>query len=269
MQYSDYDSFGFAEEVVVTGARAERRSVKAPAPPEQEDLSEYKLYRMAEPLNVASYQTKQIRFLHKAEVDVRQIYTFEESWRSLLNPNQVLRQAILETRLDNAKSGKLAKPLPSGTYRVMTRTADGQAVINGIDVLENRAVDIPVKIKTQISPNVQMRTRIKFSNNGDVPALARPRDIKRIDTVEHTFYNAHAKPITIEFKATGAPNFRYKNSSVNGIYRYGQVLHGYSGAPYEVKNPSIKPDADQTTPTWTLSIPPNGTKTLRYTAKRS
>jgi len=253
------------ELISMPGSTVERRAIpmvtkqSAPPPPEQEDLSEYKLYRMPEPINVASYQTKQIRFLREPEVEVEQVYTFEESWRSLLNPDQPLRPAIQETRLDNAKDGNLGKPLPSGTYRVMSRNNDGKLLIEGIDNIENRAVDLPVKIKTNVSKNVQMHTRVTRNIATEENAVL---------TVEHIFTNAHNMPVTVEFKATGYPQFQYKSSYENGTSRYGQVHTGYSGAPYKVLNPSIKPDADEATPTWTIMVPANGTKVLSYRAKK-
>ncbi len=244
-----------------------KQAEAAPPPPEQEDLSEYKLYRMPEPINVASYQTKQIRFLHEPEVEVEQVYTFEESWRSLLNPDQPLRPAIMETRLDNSKDGKLAKPLPSGTYRVMSRSKDGKPLIHGEDTIDNRAIDLPVKIKTNLSRNVQMQTRITVAGDGVVIGNSNWNNIKTLNKVEHIFTNAHNIPVTIEFRATGHPQFQHKSSYENGIYRYGQVLMGYNGAPYEVINPSIKPDEDEATPTWTFVVPANSTVVLSYRAE--
>jgi len=241
---------------------------KAPAPPEQEDLSEYKLYRIPEPINVASYQTKQIRFINAPEVEVEQVYTFEESWRSLLNPDQPLRPAIQETRLDNSKDGKLAKPLPSGTYRVMSRTVDGKPQIQGEDSIDNRAVDLPVEIKTNVSRSVQLQTHITIAGDGVVLGKSNWNDIKVLEKVEHVFSNAHNMPITVEFKATGRPQFQYKYSYENGVSRNGQILSGYNGAPYKVINPSITPDVDKTTPTWTFTLPANSTKILSYKAKR-
>ncbi len=240
----------------------------APAPPEQEDLSEYKLYRIPEPINVASYQTKQIRFINEPEVEVEQVYTFEESWRSLLNPDQPLRPAIQETRLDNSKDGKLAKPLPSGTYRVMSRTKEGKPHIQGEDSIDNRAVDLPVEIKTNISHNVQMQTRITIAGDGVVIGKSNWNDIKVLEKVEHIFTNAHNIPMTVEFKATGLPQFQYKYSTENGVSRNGQILSGYYGAPYKVLDPSITPDVDEATPTWTFTLPANSTKILSYKAER-
>lgn len=245
-----------------------KQDAAAPAPPEQEDLSEYKLYRIPEPINVASYQTKQIRFLHDPEVEVEQVYTFEESWRSLLNPDQPLRPAIQETRLDNSKDGKLAKPLPSGTYRVMSRTDGGKSLIQGQDAIDNRAVDLPVKIKTNISHNIQMQTQVTIAGDGVVLGKLSLNDIKVLEKVEHIFTNAHNIPVTIEFKATGHPVFQYKHSTENGVNRSGQVLTGYNGAPYKVIKPSMAPDADEATPTWTFTLPANSTKILSYKAKR-
>ena len=199
----------------------------APPPPEQEDLSEYKLYRIPELINVASYQTKQIRFLHEPEVEIKQVYTFEESWRSLLNPEMPLHPAIMETRLDNSKDGKLGKPLPSGTYRVMSRADNGKPLIHGEDTIDNRAVDLPVKIKTSLSRNVQMQTRITVAGDGVVLGNSNWNKIKALEKVEHIFTNAHNTPVTIEFKATGHPMFQWKSSNQNGTYRGGQVLTGY------------------------------------------
>ncbi len=44
---------------------------------EQEDLGDYKLYRTPNPTTVAAYQTKQVLFLDKQDIDVTQYYVFD------------------------------------------------------------------------------------------------------------------------------------------------------------------------------------------------
>lgn len=236
-----------------------------PPPPEEEDLSEYKLYRIPEPITVASYQTKQIRFIDNPDVKYKSVYTFEKSWNSLLNPEAWLEAAILETRLDNSKDGNLAKALPSGNYRVMGRTDAGRATILGVDYIENRAVDLPVKIKTNLSHNVQMQTSVIDNHLRKISGLYSKKNQPL--SIEHTFYNAHVKPVTVEFRARPQPNFQWKNTNDNGISRSGMVMNGYRGEVYNITEASIKMDEDEAQPTWTFTVPANGTKTLTYKAE--
>ena len=242
------------DEIVVTGQRkmdafASEARAYAPAPPKEENLSEYKLYRMSAPLTLASYQTKQIRFIDKPEVAFDPVFTFVMQWNALKKAS--LQPAILEYRLDNAKEGKLAKALPAGTYRVMSHSRDGQIRYLGEDKLDNLAVDLPVKIKANTSFNVQMKTSISDVKIKSNPALVPLKKLKKIlngrkknrFNIVHVFSNAYDVPVRIEFKPERQWQWQY----------------------YDIKNPSLKPDEGAELK-WTFTIPAQSSRTLTYTA---
>ncbi len=214
----------------------EFQAAYAPTPPEEENLSEYKLYRMSEPLTLASYQTKQIRFIDKKDAVITPIYTFEIQYNQLEEGG--IMQAVIEYRLDNSRDGKIAKALPRGTYRVFSATEANNEIYLGEDGLEDKAIGLPVKIKVGDAFNVQMKTRVLKADSYKDKSHIR----KRLK-VEHVFYNAHNTPVTIEFK----PDRRW------------QWMF------YEIINPSFEPDKDEELK-WTFTLEAQHSKVLTYSA---
>ncbi|NNE57602.1 MAG: hypothetical protein HKN36_05800 [Hellea sp.] len=160
-----YDNYLGQDEVVVTGSRAQKMGYAsmAAAPMMEmdaveaklEEFGDYKLYRAPFPVTVAAQQTKQIAFLNVPDVEFEKIYKFDYypwHYRGIANPQPFPMQ--VEYELDNSREGNLAKPLPKGMVRVMTRRENGQVAYLGEDFVENLAIDLPVEIKVSQSSAV-------------------------------------------------------------------------------------------------------------------
>lgn len=240
-------SYMMRDEVVVTGSRMRKASYAAPAPEmrtvQQEDLGDYKLYRISEPINVAAYQTKQIRFFNVPDVKVKKLYTAKVFLNRLsYNDNDDERGKLsgtqIEFRLDNEKDGPLAKPLPKGTLQIFQKTAEGKTLIIGRASVRDTSIGIEMKAKPGSSNLVQVhtsvtRTTTKKSSKGAYKV--------RLNLV-HTISNATDQTALVEFKLPAAlKSLKFDRKS-------------------HTMDPKVLPNG------WTISVPANSTKTLKYRA---
>jgi hypothetical protein len=242
-------SYGLTDEIVVTASRVKRDGFSASAPVveqrevEQEDLGDYKLYRISEPINVAAYQTKQIRFFNVPDVKVKKLYTVEVfldrlSYNYDDEERGNLRDTQTEFRLDNDKDGPLAKPLPKGTLQIFQKTAEGKRLIVGQANVRDTPIGIEMKAKPGSSNLVQVhtsvtRTTAKKSVKGTYKV--------RLNLV-HTISNATDQPALVEFKLPTSLK------SLN-IDRKSHKM-----------DPKVLPNG------WTISVPANSTQSLKYRA---
>lgn len=125
-----------SDQVIVT---ATRRKAK------QEDLGDYKLYKISDPVTVAAHQSKQIRFLQVPEVKFEKRYTLDMYLYNNYRSGQ-LDPLSIQYRADNSRDGALAKPLPRGEAHMMTRRANGTPFFLGAAPVRDTAVDNPQKI---------------------------------------------------------------------------------------------------------------------------
>lgn len=162
-----------ADSVVVTGSR--KMAV-------QENVGDYKLYRIPAAVDVAPYQTKQIAFVDKAAVDIKPYFLAEISGtQSITSPTPL--QTFYE--VDNSRDGELGVALPKGTMRFFSKTENGRVVYLGEDRIDNLAVDEPVRLKLGTSFSVQMQS--EFDDRGEDFSPAHGT---------FTISNAFAAPIT-------------------------------------------------------------------------
>ena len=143
---ASYSSFsgGGADEIVVT---ASKRAVVREAT--QENLGDYKLYRAPQAVSVKPYQTKQIAFLSKDNVTLKQAnkhrWTMSEIRGEVEQGHPIKSRLVYE--LDNSQDGNLAVPLPKGTVRAMSQTQDGLNILIGEDTIKNQAVGLPIDLE--------------------------------------------------------------------------------------------------------------------------
>lgn len=240
-------SFTNRDAVVVTGSRMRKAGFAAPAPEmrtvEQEDLGDYKLYRISEPINVAAYQTKQIRFFNVPNVKVKKLYTVEV-FLNRLNYNYDddeqgnLSGTQIELRLDNDKDGPLAKPLPKGKILIFQKTSADKRLIMGQASVRDTPIGIEMKAKPGSSNLVQVHTNVtrtttKKSSKGAYKV--------RLNLV-HTISNATDQPAMVEFKLP---------TTLKSL-KFDQKSHKM--------DPEVLPNG------WTILVPANSTKTLKYRA---
>jgi len=133
-------------------------------------------------------QTKQIAFLDKDDVEFDRVFEFNFPF---YKPSAVLNAAV-EYRLDNDKDGKLAEPLPEGTFRVMTTRQNKQLAYLGEDEIKNSPVGIPVKLG--ISNSIAVTGQMEIKNESE----------KRFGQTRHKLIlsgavsNATPEPVDVE-----------------------------------------------------------------------
>jgi hypothetical protein len=222
-----------ADEITVTGSRMMRQDMKA----EREDLGDYKLYRTPWPTTVAAYQTKQIMFLDKEQVDVEKIHVlkFGGRWGS----SQIVPTTI-EYRVDNSREGKLAEPLPQGTWRVLQPLQGRGRFYLGENWQDNLAVGLPVELEIGQSNDVVIETVLvsdeTYRTSRETTVITR--------SFEHKIHNASPETVTVEITESEE-----------------------DWVPPKIRRQSLQRVADKQRPTWQLKVAPGEIKTLRYTVR--
>jgi len=132
-----------AQEIIVTAFASKSGIAGAPAVMvSQEELGDLKLYRVPEPVTVASHSQKQVALLARQNVKVETIYRATVTGRE---DDELIRPVrILKTR--NRRQEGLGLPLPAGGVAVF---GEGYArpVLIGEGSVDDRAVDEIVEIR--------------------------------------------------------------------------------------------------------------------------
>jgi hypothetical protein len=131
---SDYDEDEELAEVQVTGTRILRES-----------LGDYKLYRLPEPTDLKSYQTKQALFLKKPRVRVERFYQVTSVDFNSYDDSESIRVPRVGLQWRNEASRGLGEPLPGGKVRVFERFGSGE-VFAGAGKMSDKPVGLPVEI---------------------------------------------------------------------------------------------------------------------------
>lgn len=155
-------AYAMSDEVIVTGARKMAR---------EENVGDYKLYRVPGLVSVKPYQTKQIAFLDEASVEMRAYFKLD-----IYGFNDRTKPAPLTLAYDlnNDREEGLARALPKGTFRIFDRRINGQTIYLGESRIENKAVDEEVELVIDQSFNVLVKS--------EAGKLRR--------SVTHSFFNA-------------------------------------------------------------------------------
>jgi hypothetical protein len=204
------------EQIIVTGARMAS----------QEELGDLKLYRIPEPVTVASKSQKQVAFLDKAGVAFRRIYRRNISVDE--DPSSEPLDQVL--RFENRKQDGLGVPLPGGRL-VLFDTHRARPVLLGEGSVRDAAVEETVEVRMQQSE--QVRASVRYIDE-DLPPS---REHERL--MEARVTNAGAAPAAIELSLYVADEERLLHSS--------QKLGRKNGRPL-----------------WATFVPPGGTAVLRY-----
>lgn len=209
-----------AEAIVVT---AMRRSNMV----EQEELGDLKLYRVPQPVTVASNSQKQVALLDRGSVKVESFY------RASISPSaqdQMFRPVrILKTR--NRKEEGLGLPLPAGGV-VLFGAGRARPVLIGEGSIDDRAVGEDVEIR--LGEATGMIARVTRTSNKD-------------EVAEYDLTVSNDQPRPVRFEAE----------------------FGTSGE--EVFEPSTRSRLGRRNgrPLWSVTVPANGTASLRYRLKRA
>lgn len=160
-----------AMDIVVTGA-AVRKAV-------QEELGELKLYRITDPVTVASQSQKQVAFLSKQAVPLSVVFVSDAPAGSTVPP-------VLTLRGRNRTDAGLGLPLPAGRATVF-ENARGRPILIGEAATDDKAIGEDVEFKVAPTPAVQAR----------VVAVGATGKARRYRL---TVTNANARPIVYEAK---------------------------------------------------------------------
>lgn len=173
-------------DIVVTAAR--NRAMPAPEamyaaappppppPPPPEDLGDLKLYRVAEPVNVAANAQKQVALLIQAAVP------FQRRYRRAVFPSRQSEAAPTTILLvmENETAAGLGVPLPTGSTALYARRGADRLLL-GLGSLADRAVGETVRLAGGVSHQVQVAQTITADREAVVVAT-----------------NANAFPVTLD-----------------------------------------------------------------------
>jgi hypothetical protein len=227
-------AFDMKEAIIVTASRVQ-----------QEQLGDLKLYRIPDRTTVASRQSKQVRLMDRTQVPYTTSYGADIDSTVADSAYQAYR--LLRTK--NSMANHLGLPLPSGRIAVFSLAA-GQRLLEHESDLRDLAVDEDLEIKMGSSPDVQVSVS-KESSAIDthpqslrlVPGVAL-RTVKVDDVSQVTISNAHGAAIQFEL--------RVQLPDGSSIVR--------ADRPMDMKNGR---------PLFKLSIPANGSVTVRYQTQKT
>jgi hypothetical protein len=209
---------------------------------EQEQLGDLKLYRVPDRTTVASRQSKQVRLLDRSSVPIARVYGADLA----ADENAMLAPAHLLLRTTNTVGNHLGLPLPSGRVAVFA-ARDGETLLQHESNLRDLAVDEEVEIDMGVSPDVEVsaekeRTTIDPARTEVLPLVPgalklRSPEIETVNRVNAS--NARATEVHFEL--------RLRLPEGGRIIRADHPLGSKNGRPI-----------------FRLTIPANGTVTLRY-----
>ncbi|MFN3389502.1 MAG: DUF4139 domain-containing protein [Allosphingosinicella sp.] len=166
------------EEIIVTGSRVPApAAMMAPPPPpppppappaaapptmvaEQEDLGDLKLYRIPEPVTVASRAQKQVALLDRSGVAAKIVY--RQRFEARAAGMSVPASRVLVTR--NRSEEGLGLPLPAGRLVLFAR-AGGRRVLIGQGYVSDRAVGEDVEVV--LGPATGVHTALVLEQRAD------------------------------------------------------------------------------------------------------
>ena len=208
-------AMAMSDEIVVTGVRKTAT---------EENVGDYKLYRVPGLVSVKPYQTKQIAFLDEESVEVNRFYSaVEVGFQQRSNPLML----GVAYALNNSREDGLARALPKGTYRIFDHRENGQTVFLGEAYKDNLAEDEKVELYTVQTMSVQMKSETDGS--------------RRPDSVTHSFFNALDEDVRVKLEN-------------RGMDLRGKKLRGAEAFR----------DPDEIIPTWWIDVPSESVAELSY-----
>lgn len=176
-----------ASEIVVTGAA--RKAV-------QEALGDLKLYRITDPVTVASQSQKQVALLSKNAVPLAVVYVSDANADSVSDP-------VLTLRGRNRTDAGLGLPLPAGQVAVFENAA-GRPILLGESSTDDKAVGEQVEFKLAATPGVHARST----------SLTKTKTKTRVQ-YRLTVTNANARPIDYEAKLAVYQNYTLTGAGIS------------------------------------------------------
>jgi hypothetical protein len=235
------EKMAMTQSIAAAAPRLAEITLTAPKKVEQEQLGDLKLYRVPDRTTVASRQSKQVRLLDRSSIPITRVYGADLA----ADENAVSAPAHLLLRTLNDSAHHLGLPLPSGRVAVFA-SRDGATLLQHESNLRDLAVDEEVEIDMGESSDVQVASQ--GGKTGDsahaetlpqVPGILRlrPADVGAVNHVDVS--NARSTEIHFELRLR--------------LPEGGRVVR--ADHPLSTKNGR---------PIFRLTIPANGTVTLRY-----
>jgi hypothetical protein len=209
---------------------------------EQEQLGDLKLYRVPDRTTVASRQSKQVRLLDRSSIPITRVYGADLT----ADENAAPAPARLLLRTMNDVPNHLGLPLPSGRVAVFAERG-GATLLQHESNLRDLAVGEEVEIDMGDSPDVEVaaqkeKTTIDPARTDSLPLVPGVPHLRsaKVDAVNHVdVSNARAAEIHFEL--------RLRLPQGGRVVRADHALGTKNGRPI-----------------FRLTIPANGTVTLRY-----
>ena len=220
MTTASYSMGAMTDEVIVTA-----RKLKVAT---EENVGDYKLYRVPGLVSVKPYQTKQIAFLDEDSVEIGRYFKADTH---LFQSGSTPQSLTLTYDLNNDREEGLARSLPKGTFRIFDRRENGRTVFLGETRVDNLAVDEDVELTMSRAMSVQMKTELVETSRNK-------------GTVTHSFFNALDEAARVK------------------VVNDREELRGK-----KLYEPGTKREPDEIIPTWWLEVPSEGTAELVYGLK--
>ncbi|PAP77585.1 DUF4139 domain-containing protein [Rubrivirga marina] len=215
----------------------------APAPPQQEAFFEYHLYTFPEPTTIEERETKQLELLSAADVGVGrrlifdgtgQYFPFYRPRRPGAVGDEMSAAVVLE--LENAETNNMGMPLPAGIVRVYKADSRGNLQFLGEDSIDHTPRNETV--------------RLYVGDAFDVVGTRREIENRRI--------NDYTREITVEVEVR---NRKETATTVDVVERVFWGEWTITDSTHEHER------LDARTAQFTVTLGPDETETVRYTAR--
>ncbi len=223
------------------------------APPVTErTFDEYHLYTLSRSTTLEDRETKQVEFIRAANVSTTQIYVYDGlkldpnryngwNWENIRNESSYGTESNpkiwVMREFNNSETNHLGMPLPKGRVRFYRRNNDGQIEFTGENVIDHTPRDEKVRVYT--------------GNAFDLTGERRRTDF-RLDT------NRQRLDESFEIKVRNHKKEPVDVHVVEHLYRW------VTWDILEKSDPYRKTDSK--TIEFPVTIPPDGEKTITYTA---
>jgi hypothetical protein len=221
-------------------------------PVTERTFDEYHLYTLARPTTLEDRETKQVEFIRAANVSTAQIYVYDGlkldpnryngwNWENIRNDSSYGTESNpkiwVMREFNNSDANHLGMPLPKGRVRFYRRNDDGQIEFTGENVIDHTPRDEKVRVYTGNAFDLsgeRRRTDYRLDSNR-----------QRLDeSFEIKVRNHKKEPVDVRV--------------VEHLYRW------MTWDILEKSDPFRKTDSK--TVEFPITIPPDGEKTITYTA---
>jgi hypothetical protein len=215
-------------------------------------FDEYHLYNLARSTTLHDRETKQVEFIHASEVSTKQIYVYDGlkldpnryngwNWENIRNDfsygTESNPKIWVMREFNNSEANHLGMPLPKGRVRFYRRNDDGQIEFTGENVIDHTPRDEKVRVYT--------------GNAFDLTGERRRTDY-RLET------NRQMVDESFEIKVRNHKKQPVDVRVVEHLYRWVTWDISAKSDPYR--------KMDSKTIEFPVTIPPDGEKTITYTA---